>query len=219
MSRFVILLGGDLVRTPRVDRDVAGARVIAADGGMRHAAALGVVPELWTGDFDSVSDSLVAEWAHVPREVFPAGKDMTDGELAVVAALARGATSLVLAGAFGGARADHAFLHLVLALRLFEQDVPTVLTGGAQEGQPLPLGAKAFDYAPGTLFSILGFSDLAGLSVEGARWPLHRINMPFGSSLTISNEVTENLQISLESGRAMLVAHPYPSPEHGIVPR
>jgi thiamine pyrophosphokinase len=219
MSRFVILLGGELVRTPRVDREVVGARVIAADGGMRHAATLGVVPELWTGDFDSVSDALVAEWARVPREVFPAGKDMTDGELAVVAALARGATSLLLAGAFGGPRADHAFLHLALALRLSEQGVPTVVTGGAQEGHPLPIGRTAFDYAPGTQFSILGFSDLAGLSVEGARWPLDRIDMPFGSSLTISNEVTDNLQISLESGRAMLVAHPYPSPEHRVTPR
>src|SRR5262247_3778312 len=104
MSRFVILLGGDLVPTPRVERALDGARVIAADSGMRHAAALGVVPELWTGDFDSVPAELLAEWLDTPREVYPSGKDKTDGELAVDAALARGATSLVLAGAFGGAR-------------------------------------------------------------------------------------------------------------------
>src|SRR4051812_12195803 len=151
MSRFVILLGGDLVRTPRVDSALAGARVIAADSGMRHAAALGIVPELWTGDFDSVPDSLLAEWPDTPREIFPAGKDETDGELAVDAALARGATSLLLAGAFGGARADHAYLHLALAMRLAEQGVPTILTDGAQEGRPLPLGTVRFDYTPGTL--------------------------------------------------------------------
>jgi thiamine pyrophosphokinase len=216
MSRFVILLGGDLLRTPRVDRAVAGARVIAADGGMRHAATLGVMPELWTGDFDSVPDGLVAKWPDVPREVFPAGKDKTDGELAIDAALARGATSLLFAGAFGGARADHAFLHLVLALRLSAEGVPTALTDGAQEGQPLSIGENGFDYAPGTLFSILGFSDLAGLSVQGARWPLERVSMPLGSSRTLSNEVTENLKISLESGRAMLIAHPYPAWENSI---
>src|SRR5262245_35793709 len=191
MSRFVILLGGDLVRTPRVDRAIAGARVIAADGGMRHAATLGVVPELWTGDFDSVPDALAAEWPQVEREVFPAAKDQTDGEIAVAAALKRGATSLLLAGAFGGARADHAFLHMVLALRLSEQGVPTALTDGAQEGHPLPPGQQSFDYEPGTLFSILGFTDLTGLSVAGARWPLDRITMPLGSSLTLSNEVTD----------------------------
>ena len=210
MSRFVILLGGDFLRTPRVDMQVPGARVIAADSGIRHAEALGVQPELWTGDFDSVSDELASAWPDVPREVFPAGKDKTDGELAVQAAITRGATSLVLAGAFGGPRSDHAFLHLALALRLAEMGLPTLLTSGAQEGLPLLPGATDFDFAAGTLFSVLAFSDLTGLSVTGARWPLDRITMAFGSSLTISNEVTGDLRVVIGAGRALLVAHPYP---------
>jgi thiamine pyrophosphokinase len=211
MSRFVILLGGDFLRTPRTDAQFAGARIIAADSGIRHAAALGMAPELWTGDFDSVSDELASAWSGVPREIFPAGKDKTDGELAVQAAIVRGATSLVLAGAFGGPRADHAFLHLALALRLAEAGLPTLLTSGAQEGLPLLAGATDFDFATGTLFSVLGFSDLTGLSVSGARWPLDRITMAFGSSLTISNEVTRDLKIEIGSGRALLLAHPYPT--------
>jgi thiamine pyrophosphokinase len=142
--------------------------------------------------------------------VFPAGKDKTDGELAVQAAMARGATSLVLAGAFGGPRADHAFLHLALAVRLAEAGIPTLLTSGAQEGVPLLPGPTDFEFAAGTLFSVLGFSDLTGLSVTGARWPLDRVTMAFGSSLTISNEVTGDLRVEIGAGRALLVAHPYP---------
>jgi len=210
MSRFVILLGGELQPTPRLAAQLAGARVIAADGGMRHAATLGLSPELWTGDFDSVPEELLAAWPDIPRETFPAAKDKTDGELAVNAALAQGATSLILAGAFGGARADHAFLHLTLALKLAEKGFATVLTDGRQEGRPLLNGVAEFDYSPGTLFSILGFSDLVGLSVHGARWPLDRVAMPYGSSLTVSNEVTGDLRVELESGRALLIAHPYP---------
>lgn len=209
MSRFTILLGGDLLPTPAVQRQVAESRVIAADSGIRHAKVLGLSPELWVGDFDSVSEALAAEWPNVPRKVFPAGKDKTDGELAIDEAFARGATELALVGAFGGARADHAFLHMALAIRLAERGTPVLLTSGAQEGRATLEGRTAFDYAPGTLFSILGFSNLSGLSVEGARWPLHAIEMPFGSSLTISNEVTDNLVITLESGRALLVAHPH----------
>ena len=102
MSRFVILLGGKLVRTPRLDAQVAGARVIAADAGMEHAKTLGITPELWVGDFDSVTDEIAAEYASVPQDRYPRDKDKTDGELAVAEALKRGATSLVLAGAFGG---------------------------------------------------------------------------------------------------------------------
>jgi len=142
-----------------------------------------------------------------------AEKDKTDGELAIAAALERGATRLVLAGAFGGKRADHAFLHLALALRLAEAGTEVLLTSGAQEGVPLLSGAAGFDYADGTLFSILGFSELAGLTVTGAKWPLNQVVVAFGSSLTISNEVRGRLDIALGHGRALLLAHPYPLPE------
>lgn len=214
MSRFIILLGGELVRTPRLDAQVAGCRVIAADSGIRHAAMLGVTPELWVGDFDSTPRELSELYAALERRSFSSDKDKTDGELAISAALERGATSLVLAGAFGGPRADHAFLHLALALKLAEAGTPTFLTSGAQEGQPLLPGTASFDYADGTLFSVLGFSELSGLTEEGAKWPLDRVEVAFGSSLTLSNEVKGGLRISLERGRALLIAHPHPLPEH-----
>ncbi|WP_315924552.1 thiamine diphosphokinase [Mesorhizobium sp. SP-1A] len=208
MSRFTLLLGGDLARTPRLDRQIAGSRVIAADSGILHALQFGVTPELWVGDFDSAPPDLPASLAIVPQRKFPAEKDMTDGELAVTAALEQGATSLVLAGAFGGARADHAFLHMALALRLAEAGTTVLLTSGAQEGVPLLPGRAAFDYEDGTLFSVLAFSGLSGLTVQGAKWPLANVEVPFGSSLTLSNEVRGRLEIGLGHGRALLLAHP-----------
>jgi len=211
MSRFTLLLGGDLVVTPRLLAQVAHTRVFAADSGIRHARELAVTPELWVGDFDSTTLLLERAYPDVPRRKFPAEKDMTDGELAVAIALEEGATSLVLAGAFGGPRADHAFLHQALAIRLAEKGIEVVLTSGAQEGVPVLPGTATFDYADGTLFSLLGFSELTGLTERGAKWPLAKVEVPFGSSLTISNQVSGQLQIELESGRALLVAHPYPA--------
>ncbi|KAB2861858.1 MAG: thiamine diphosphokinase, partial [Bauldia sp.] len=197
MTRFAILLGGDLVVTPRLSRQLAGARLIAADSGMRHAAALGLTPELWTGDFDSVEEGLRAFHADIPMEIFPPEKDQTDGEIAVEAALKRGATELVLVGAFGGERADHAYLHLAAAVRLAGEGVSCVLTSGVQEGVPLVPGEMSFDYEDGTLFSVLAFSDLAGLTLSGAKWPLQDRFVPFGSSLTLSNEVRGGLTVRL----------------------
>ena len=52
--------------------------------------------------------------------------------------------------------------------------------------------------------------DLTGLSIAGAKWPLDAVQVPFGSSLTISNEARGRLEITLGSGRALLLAHPYP---------
>jgi thiamine pyrophosphokinase len=210
MSRFLILLGGKLVRTPRLEAQVKGARIIAADGGMKHAKTLDVTPELWVGDFDSAPEDLATEFAAIPRNRYPQEKDSTDGELAVAEALARGATSLVLAGAFGGTRADHAFLHVALAIRRAKEGLPVIITSGEQEAHPLLPGSRDFDFDDGTLFSILGFSHLSGVSVMGAKWPLDSVEVPFGTSLTLSNEVRGDLRISLAVGRALLLAHPYP---------
>ena len=207
-SRFAILLGGDVVVTPRLSRQLEGTRIIAADSGMKHAHALGLVPELWTGDFDSVDDAMRAQHPQVPVEQFPVEKDFTDGEIAIEAALARGASELILVGAFGGARADHAFLHLAAGVRLAEKGTPCLLTSGLQEGVPLLPGEAGFDYDDGTLFSILAFSELSGLTLTGAKWPLSERSVPFGSSLTLSNEVSGTLNVRLGSGRAMLLAHP-----------
>lgn len=208
MSLFVILLGGELAETSRLRRQIAGARVIAADSGILHAGTLGLTPELWIGDFDSAPEGWEQKFGDIPRKVFPPGKDKTDGELAIDAARSRGATSLILAGAFGGPRADHAFLHLTLALRLAEAGLPVLLSSGNQEGQAVLRGENRFDLPDGTLFSVLGFSELHGLSIAGARWPLDTIQAPFGSSLTVSNEVAGRLRVTLREGRAMLVSHP-----------
>lgn len=207
MSRFTILLGGDIQRTTGLDAQVAGTRVIAADSGMRHAAAVGLEPELWVGDFDSVDEETIAANERIPRDIHPRDKDFTDGELAVEAALTRGATEFVMVGAFGGERADHAYLHMAQALVLAEAGKPVLLTSGAQEARPLLPGRHAFGYATGTLFSILAFSELSGLTVKGAKWPLEDVVVRFGSSLTMSNAVTGHLEVSLGAGRALLIAH------------
>lgn len=208
MSRFTILLGGELVSTPRLASQISGTRVVAADSGIFHARGLGLEPELWVGDFDSVTAAERASFATVPQKEFPSEKDMTDGELAVAEAIERGATSLVLAGAFGGERADHAYLHLAAAVGLAERGYEVLLTSGTQEGVPLMPGRPAaFDYAPGTLFSVIGFTDIEGLTIAGVRWPLERRRVPFGSSLTISNIVAQGMTAEISAGRAVLIAH------------
>ncbi len=161
-STFTILLGGELQITDRLRDAISDSRFIAADGGMRHAAALGVVPELWVGDFDSTPTDLAGAFPAVPRQPYPAAKASTDGEIAVSEAIARGAKRLVLAGALAGERSDHAIQHLLYAVSLAEQGYDMLLTSGREEAVPLIAGKIELDLPPDSLFSVPGLSELHG---------------------------------------------------------
>ncbi|SOC43411.1 thiamine pyrophosphokinase [Rhizobium subbaraonis] len=205
---FVVLLGGALEPTPRFRAMVDGARFIAADGGIRHAAALGITPEVWVGDFDSSSAAEMRAWAQVPREPYPVAKNATDGEIAVGAALDRGATRLILAGSLGGERSDHALMHLLHAAALREAGVDVMLTSGTEEAWPLAAGRTAVELPAKSLFSVLGLTALCGLSIENVRYPLHGFDLAFGSSRTVSNVALGCVTITLDSGRAILLSRP-----------
>jgi thiamine pyrophosphokinase len=210
-TAFSILLAGDMTVTDRLSAQVSGSRAIAADGGMRHAAALGLMPELWVGDFDSAEASLQALWPDVMREPHPAAKNETDGAIAVEAALARGARALTLVGGLGGARSDHALSNITFACSLAERlpDGHLMLTTGAEEAWPLRAGRQVVDLPQGSLFSIIAFGDVAGLTIQGARYALQRFDLAFGTSRTISNIADGPVTVAFDSGRAVLLARPY----------
>ncbi|WP_310296455.1 thiamine diphosphokinase [Rhizobium sp. BE258] len=208
-TTFTILLGGELTPTERLRSAIAGSRFIAADGGMRHAAELGVVPELWVGDFDSTAPDLEGAFPGVPKQPYPAAKASTDGEIAVSEAIARGAKRLILAGALAGERSDHALQHLLYAVSLAEQGIDLLLTSGLEEAVPLLSGSIELDLPKNSLFSVPGFSELRGLFIENARYPLSDFHLPFGSSRTISNVAEGKVRFTLGSGRAIVLARPY----------
>ncbi|MDS7598139.1 thiamine diphosphokinase [Agrobacterium tumefaciens] len=209
-QRFTILLGGDVTVTDRLKSAVSGTRVIAADSGMRHASALGLSPELWVGDFDSAEPGLLDQWPKVERQPYPAAKAVTDGEIAVSEAINRGARSLVLAGALGGERSDHALQHFLYAVALTERGFEVVLTSGEEEAYPLLPGVLDIDLPESALFSVAGISALKGLTITNVRYPLEDFALAFGSSRTISNVANGGLaHFSLQSGKAIVLARPY----------
>lgn len=208
MSRFTILLGGDVQVTERLRKQVQGTRVIAADSGIAHATGLGLAPELWVGDFDSAGSDLERAFAHVPRHVFPAAKDATDGEIAIAEALKLGATDLVLVGGFGG-QFDHVLAHAFLVVELAKRGINTVLTSGNEEAHALLQLLLFTDLAAGTRMSIIPLSHLKGLTITGVRWPLSERDVPRGSTLTLSNEcVGGRAAVGVAAGEALVVLYP-----------
>lgn len=207
MTCFVILLGGDLTVTPRLKSQIRGARVIAADSGMMHAAALHLVPELWVGDFDSAGSELTMQYRDVPRETFPAEKDATDGAIAVDEAIRRGATGIILLGGLGG-QTDHTAGLLGQSIQIARRGIACLLTSGVEEAWPLIAGRLRLELPAETRLSIIPFTDLHGLDLAGVKWPLENRDVPVGSTLTLSNVALGTVEISLKAGHGIAIAYP-----------
>ncbi len=207
MSKFAILLGGDLELTARLQKQIAGAVFIAADSGIKHASVLGITPSLWVGDFDSAGSELVLDFAHVLRLTFSTEKDATDGEIAVNEALRLGATEIILVGAFGG-QADHAFAHLTLALSLAKRDVKCFASSGTEEAHPLLSTLVLDDLKISTRMSVLPMSDIGNINIVGVKWPLVNRDLALGETLTLSNVVTAPVSISITSGYGLVFIYP-----------
>ncbi len=207
MTRFTILLGGDLTVTSRLRAQVSGSRFIAADSGMMHAAALRIIPELWVGDFDSSGSELVVQYRDVPRQNFPAEKDMTDGAIAVAEAIARGASEIILLGGLGG-QTDHTAGLLGQSLQIARDGLRCLVTSGHEEAYPLLARTQVLDLPAATRLSLIPFADIQGLDLGGVKWPLKNRAVPLGSTLTLSNIATGPVTVSLRSGHGVAIAYP-----------
>jgi thiamine pyrophosphokinase len=201
--RTLIVAGGDVPARRRLDQAWSGwddgvGLIIAADGGALRAESAGLPPDLLVGDADSLLpgqlDRLRA--ADVAVELSPVAKDATDLELAVEAALARGASELVILGAFGGERLDHALGNIgLLALpalrgyRVAMLDATTrvrllAASGSATEDRVRhPLTGRV-----GDLVSLLPLGgEAVGVTTGGLLYPLRDEPLTLGSSRGISN--------------------------------
>jgi thiamine pyrophosphokinase len=192
--------------------------VVAADGGAAGAVAMGMRPDLVVGDADSVDPALVArlgaEGAVV--ETSPAEKDETDTELALLAALRRGATELVLVGALGGPRLDHALAnvwllaHPGLAGRRATILEPTIrlLVLRAPAGDGGPVTAR-LDGPVGSVVSLIPMADVAGVTTTGLRYPLEDEPLPAGPARGISNVRTDpSAAVSVRRGLLLILEAP-----------
>jgi thiamine pyrophosphokinase len=168
-----------------------GATVIAADGGVDRALALGLHIDLAIGDFDSATDAglAAAEAAGTRVERHPAAKDATDLELALDAALALAPERIVVVGSAGG-RLDHLLGSLLLlADERYAGVRITAFLGSSRVD--VVRGSCVLAGEPNGLVSLLPMHGAAeGVTTEGLAYPLHDEGLPAGTSRGISNVLT-----------------------------
>lgn len=217
----LIVADGDLASRAALDAGWPGwdrevGLVVAADGGWDKAATLGLAPELLVGDADSLPEVRFAEVAArgVAIERSPAVKDESDAELALLAALQRGATHVTILGALGGKRFDHALANVgLLALPepgAVEVELLDATTRVRLLRAPAVDGAAARCDLAGAvrdLVSLLALGEPAvGVTTAGLLYPLLNETLQPGPARGLSNvRLTTEASVSLLRGHLLIV--------------
>jgi len=202
MSQITIFANGELSTTnASLPPD---ATIIAADGGAKHCLALGIIPHVVIGDFDSLSKKDIAALNAAGSEFIrhPTSKDETDLELALDYSLGLGASEVTLYSLLGG-RWDMTFANiLLLASARYSGIRFRILDGNAKAfilhgGETLDIEGQ-----PGNKISVIPLNGPAsGICYTGLRWPLKNATLPFGSPKGVSNELlTTEASIALDEG-------------------
>jgi thiamine pyrophosphokinase len=194
--------------------------IVAADGGVRSAGTLGLGGvDLWVGDGDSIPDGGLDELrrAGVPIELVAEAKDESDLELAVIAAVERGAGAVTILGAFGGPRLDHGLANVLLLAhpRLADRTVVMLspaarvrlLRAPAADGGPVSL---SLDGRSGDIVSLLPIAgSVAGVTTAGLAFPLADEPLDVGPARGLSNvRLGTRASVSLRHGSLLVVETP-----------
>ena len=210
-KRTIIVANGNPPTTREMCRWwQTGVRLIAVNGGARHALALGLTPHAVIGDMDSLDPETRGRLAQQGCRLVlhPAEKDETDLELALLLAAEEDSTEIIILGALGG-RLDQLLANVLLlalpqlacsSVRLVDEEQEAfVVRGGAEttvEGQ-----------VGDTLSLIPLGGDVNGIYAQGLKWPLTGDTLFVGPARGVSNVIVSlPVCIRVEQG-LLLVVH------------
>ena len=206
MSEALIFAGGEPLH-PIWHEEIrararSGALVIAADSGISHVHALGLVAALLIGDLDSATSESIERARNEGTVVdeHSADKDETDLALALGAARAARVIHATVLGV-GGGRTDHLFANALLLAQVSYAD----LIIDARFGPDVLSVVRArttLTGSPGDLVTLLAVGGTAnGVTTSGLRWQLSSEQLEPGSSRGVSNEmIAAEAVIEIESG-------------------
>ena len=194
----VTFLGGGPAAPEDLRRAYALApRIVAADGGAKHAAPLGLPVTDIVGDLDSLTNSEV--WRKSGTRVTQLDEqESTDFEKCLYTI----GTELAIGVGFLGRRLDHTLACLRTLIAYGERAV--VLMG---EGDVVFHAGRRFaiDAAPGERVSLFPMRAVRGRASEGLKWPIGGLNFAPDGVIGTSNLATGGAVVLEFDGPGMLV--------------
>ncbi|MCB0118069.1 MAG: thiamine diphosphokinase [Anaerolineales bacterium] len=205
MSRIIIFANGNL---PNLEKARALIRsddfILCADGGTRHALALGLIPDLIIGDMDSLPATFNLKPETFIR--FPTDKNETDLELAIDHALTLKPDQILILAALGG-RMDQTLANITLLSNFQLATFDIRITDGVEEIFFCRDQAKV-EGRSGDIVSLIPWQgEVTGIFTENLRWHLHHETLYPDKTRGISNEMTADVAtVSITSG-LLLITH------------
>jgi thiamine pyrophosphokinase len=206
-EHIVIITGASPIEPEIVARIPADALLIAVDGGLDHALAVGLEPTHLVGDLDSVTDDALA-WAarHASIERHPTDKDLTDTELALALAAKFDPERITVIG--GGDRLDHTIAGIGALGSLSVTSVPLLEAWWNSQHVSVVQGpgSAVLHLAPGSTLSLLALhGPCARVTLRNTRWELDGVDIDPVIGLGVSNEVPDvdgpvDVEVSLSGG-------------------
>lgn len=203
MKHTIIFANGE-IKDPILVRKLARSAetLIAADGGLAHILHLDLVPNFLIGDLDSVTPEQVARAEALGCEVkrYPAEKNETDLELALLTAVHMRCEKITVVAALGG-RIDHTLANIYL-LNLPQLKGVDVRLDDGKEEIFLIHGWGEIHGKPGDRVSLLALSpSIKGVTTTNLRYPLVDEKLVFYHSRGVSNVMqTWKARVEIESG-------------------
>jgi thiamine pyrophosphokinase len=179
--------------------------IIGADGGTHHALALGLVPHVVIGDFDSFDSTLLPD-SSVELIRFPQDKNETDLELAIDHALKLNPEEIVIVAALGG-RLDQTLANIALLADSQFATRHIKLNDGVEEiffcRNQISVKGRS-----GDIVSLIPWGgEVAGVETKNLKWKLSKETLYPYKTRGISNVMlSEEASIKIDSG-LLLVVH------------
>ncbi len=189
--RAFIYTAGNICPENITEHPKDGDLVVAADAGYLNAKKCGVAPDLLLGDFDSfdLPDDLSDKTEVIQ---FPTEKDDTDTQLAVRAALQRGANEIVIIGGLDG-RLDHTLSVLAILEDLDARHIHALVTSGMNRARFLRNNSTLIPKSHFRYLSLIAADPtVKGVTVEGCKYPLQKAKLSRRNQYAISNELVGN---------------------------
>jgi thiamine pyrophosphokinase len=180
--------------------------IICADGGIKAALKIGLLPDVLLGDFDSVTKEEIANLKDKIKIIpFEKRKDYTDVYLCMKYAIENNYKQITLFGVLG-TRADHSLVNIYLLKYAIDSGVNAKIINECNEVF-LMNDYVQLDGVRNKTISVLPYTDkIEGIYLKGMSYPLINAAMTKENPYGVSNYAVEDrVEISIGAGTAIIV--------------